>query len=127
MLTSKVEAAEALDDGRHQRVDLVGVADVGGDEHASRPPATMGSSGSLRPHDHDVGAGLEEAVGDAPADALGAAGHEDDAAAQVEGVGEGDGHRVLLQGIGIDAATSGAEVGARLAAGTGAAYFAIEF
>ena len=49
LLTSDVEAPEALDGGVDHRVDCVGLAHVGGDERRARSPARGSCSGSCRP------------------------------------------------------------------------------
>ena len=75
-----VEAAEPLDGGGDDRVDVVGLADVGGHE---RPrcgrPQTGSVLGLVAAADHDVGAGVEEPLGDPAARRRGAAGDDHDA------------------------------------------------
>ena len=67
LFTSDVEAAEALDDGRRRPRSTCSASRTSAATNTSRPPGSVRSSGSCRPHDHDVGAGLEQALGDAPA------------------------------------------------------------
>ena len=68
-------------DRLHEHGDLLGLAHIGGHERD-----TFGERLGLGPTaDHDRRAGVEEPLGDAPADAAGAAGDECDAAGEVEG------------------------------------------
>ena len=76
---------------------LVGITHIGGYETRFAVIAPRRAIGFVPSGHHDVGTGVEEAVSDASADALRAAGDDDHTACEIEGIGPRIGHRKLLE------------------------------
>ena len=73
----------------HRRRGLVGIAQVGGHEAGRAAGGGHRGVGLVAGGDDHGGAQLEEALGDAPAHALGAARDQDHASGEVEWIGAG--------------------------------------
>jgi len=73
----------SVDDGLHEGLHLLDPAHVGG--HEREPVGERVGLGAAA--DDDVGAGLDEPLRDAPADAASPAGDEGDSTGQIDGHG----------------------------------------